>query len=244
MSMALRTARVFAAGLLLMCVGASVASAAAPEIGETLDRAKAAWAKIEDYTCALHRQERHGDRLYRQRGIQIKFRKPYAVYMKWTEDGMAGTEALYVRGKNGGRMLAHTGGFLGFVTLRMEPRDPRAMKENRHPIDESSLGDLLDMLVRTWEQSRKAGDGKWLYGGEDALGDRTTDIFSVQLPAGKGYYAKALIVNFDRATGLPIRVSAYGWDGLPMEEYWYDALRLNVGLTDRDFDPANREYRF
>jgi hypothetical protein len=213
-------------------------------IAAAIDRAKAAWARVEDYTCDLHRQERHGDRLYRQKGVKVKFRKPYSIYMKWTEGEVAGTEALYARGKNGGKMLAHAGGFLGFITLRMDPLDPRAMKQNRHPITESGLGDLLDMIARNHDRSAMGGEGTWLSGGEDDLGGRKTDVFAASLPPGKGYYAKGLILNFDRETGLPIRVAAYGDDGALLEEYWFDGLRIDVGLTDRDFDPGNPAYRF
>ncbi|MFM7739362.1 MAG: DUF1571 domain-containing protein, partial [Planctomycetota bacterium] len=28
------------------------------------------------------------------------------------------------------------------------------------------------------------------------------------------------------------------------EEYTYIEVKLNVGLTDKDFDPANEEYEF
>ncbi|HEY5996729.1 MAG TPA: DUF1571 domain-containing protein [Candidatus Deferrimicrobiaceae bacterium] len=222
---------------LLAALPPADAASSTPGIAETLVRAKAAWARVDDYACELHRQERHGDRLYRQKGVKVLFRKPYAIRMKWTEGEIAGMEALYVRGKHGGKMLVHSGGFFGFLTLRLDPAEPRAMKLNRHPITESGLGDLLDMIVRNHDRSVAAGEGTWRYGGEDDLGGRRTAIFSASLPAGKDYYAKGLIVNFDLETGLPIRVAAYGDDGLLLEEYWFDGLRLNVGLTDRDFEP-------
>lgn len=236
-----------AAGALSLAIllMAGVARAGAPpDVAEAIARAKAAWDQVDDYTCLLHRQERHGGRIYRQKGIRVKFRKPYSVYMKWTEGGMAGTEALFVRGRNDGKMIAHKGGFLGFLTFRMEPRDPRAMKENRHPIDESSLGDLLGTVARNHEESRKAGEGKWTYGGEETLGDRPAAVYSAKLPPGRGYYARGIVLHFDRENGLPVRVAAYDGEGLLLEEYWFDALRLNVGLGDRDFDPDNPEYRF
>lgn len=54
----------------------------------------------------------------------------------------------------------------------------------------------------------------------------------------------------DDEYNLPIRYEAYDWprngdsvsqDDL-LEEYTYVNLKTNVGLSDRDFDPANSNY--
>jgi hypothetical protein len=50
--------------------------------------------------------------------------------------------------------------------------------------------------------------------------------------------------------GLPIRFEAYDWpkhkgaEPELAEEYTYSNLKLNVGLSDRDFDVANGAYSF
>ena len=56
-------------------------------------------------------------------------------------------------------------------------------------------------------------------------------------------------VYIDKENNLPIRFEAYDWPKggkAPdlMEEYTYSDLRVNVGLTPRDFDPANKSYSF
>ena len=49
---------------------------------------------------------------------------------------------------------------------------------------------------------------------------------------------------------MPIRYAAWTWPptgtDTPVleEEYNYRDIRLNVGLTDRDFDPDNPTYNF
>ena len=49
---------------------------------------------------------------------------------------------------------------------------------------------------------------------------------------------------------MPIRYAAYGFppkegEELPViEEYTYLNLKLNVGLTDADFDHTNKQYAF
>ena len=49
---------------------------------------------------------------------------------------------------------------------------------------------------------------------------------------------------------IPIRYIAYDWPAVEgdqlkvIEEYNYLNLKMNVGLTDADFDPNNPEYNF
>ena len=49
---------------------------------------------------------------------------------------------------------------------------------------------------------------------------------------------------------LPVRFEAYDWPrhlgaaAELVEEYTYADLKINVGLCDRDFDPANAQYSF
>ena len=57
-------------------------------------------------------------------------------------------------------------------------------------------------------------------------------------------------VYIDQELGLPIRFEAYDWPDRPeaapelVEEYTYTDLKLNVGLSDIDFDVSNADYAF
>ncbi len=64
-----------------------------------------------------------------------------------------------------------------------------------------------------------------------------------------GFLYHMVKVYIDTEHNLPIRFEAYEWPraGRPaelVEEYTYSDLKLNVGLTGRDFDPANKGYSF
>ena len=54
----------------------------------------------------------------------------------------------------------------------------------------------------------------------------------------------------DKELNIPVRYAAYDWPAAPgeepplMEEYVYVNVKLNVGLSDEDFDPANQAYKF
>jgi hypothetical protein len=57
-------------------------------------------------------------------------------------------------------------------------------------------------------------------------------------------------VYVHKQSRLPVRAELYGWpaaagDDPPLlEQYTYTDVKTNVGLSDADFDPQNRDYRF
>ena len=81
--------------------------------------------------------------------------------------------------------------------------------------------------------------------------DRVCTVLQVTQPTPapelEFYQAQVFI---DDAVNLPIRYIAYDWPRRPevapevIEEYNYLNLKINVGLTDEDFDPYNPNYNF
>jgi hypothetical protein len=57
-------------------------------------------------------------------------------------------------------------------------------------------------------------------------------------------------VFMDDEWKIPVRYAAYGWPNKAggemdvIEEYTYQNIKINVGLTDKDFDVANSDYNF
>jgi len=72
---------------------------------------EAAYRGVRDYTATLMKQERVKGKLLPRETIAVKFRRPYAIYMKWTGAVKAGQEVIYVRGRNDGKLSAHPGKF-------------------------------------------------------------------------------------------------------------------------------------
>jgi hypothetical protein len=58
------------------------------------------------------------------------------------------------------------------------------------------------------------------------------------------YYAGRVILWVDEELRLPIRALIYDFEGNLYERYEHRDLRVNVGLTDADFDPKNPSYGF
>jgi hypothetical protein len=58
------------------------------------------------------------------------------------------------------------------------------------------------------------------------------------------YYGGGAEFHVDKATGIPVRVVIRDWQGRLYEQYDYTEVKLNVGLTRKDFDPDNKDYNF
>ena len=58
------------------------------------------------------------------------------------------------------------------------------------------------------------------------------------------YYAGRLVLWIDEELQLPLQIDLYDHEGNLYEHYEHHDLKINVGLTNADFDPANPAYRF
>ena len=79
--------------------------------------AKRNYSAVKDYTCTLWKKENIGGRLSDDHVIQFKFRQaPFSVAMRWlTPKAQAGTEALFIMGKNNNKMRVHAKGIKGLA---------------------------------------------------------------------------------------------------------------------------------
>lgn len=218
----------------------------APDLVELLRQAQKKYEAVADYTVTFHKQQRVSGILHEEEVALYKFKKPFSVYLKWTGEIDKGREALYVEGKHDGKLLVHFGGMVNYFapTFALHPKGALAMRKNLRPITESGLGNTIALLVRVCEQARHNGDLHVRYLGEGETAGRPVRRFERMLPAGKGYPAHKTLVEMDRETGYPVSVISHGWDGELLEKYLYEDLRTNAGLTDADFDRANKAYQF
>jgi Protein of unknown function (DUF1571) len=216
--------------------------------GQLLAEAQASFARVRDYTGTLVRQERIGRQLQPEQFMDIRVRQqPYSVSLKWTSPkNLAGQEAIFVTGKNNNEIRAKGTGLLaiaGYVSL--PTNDPRVMRKSRHAITESGIGNILDVISRTYEIERRLPANQVQVTFADyAFQQRpctrmelTHHVFNAQL------YCYRCVVYFDKALKLPVRVEVYDWPkpdgdrkGELVECYSYINLKFNLGLTDAAFE--------
>ncbi len=232
--------------------GAAAAPAAPPQASSMdvplrlIAEARQSYASTSDYTCLFVKRERIRTQLQPENLVAMKVRtQPFSVYMRWMRpQNLAGQEACYVTGRNNGMMRVHSTGLIGAVGfVSLDPRDPRALENSRHTINEAGIGNLIERFGQRWEVEQRLGRtalrvAEYEYDKRRCIRVETTHLDN----PNRQFSFYQSVVYFDKQTHLPIRVENYDWPavGSPSavlaESYSYVDLKLNVGLTDATFN--------
>ncbi len=212
-------------------------------------------AGLRDYTCTFKKREYVDGRLQDQQVLFVKSRPaPLSVYLYFlTPSDARGQEAIYVEGRNNGRLVAHPTGIKKALvgTLSLAPNDPQAMDGNRYPITDFGLRRLCERYYEGCRDEMQFGECDVRIIDNVQVEGRPCTCIQVAHPVQRRefrFHVTRLYV--DDQWNLPCRYEAYAWPQQPgqspplVEEYTYSQLKLNVGLTDADFDPANPNYGF
>ena len=219
-----------------------------PALDEAIARlreAQCAYNEVQDYVAVLHRQERVRGELQAAEVIRLKFRKPFQVYLKWVGEARAGRELLYAEGWNENRLMAHEGGVLGFITLSLDPDGALALRHSRHPVTDTGIGRMLEVVSESMHRAVAAGELEIV---DVAPTPSTGGVRGGSRGACRGprqgLLRRARGHGLDLESKLPIQIAIYDAEGRLTEKYGYEHLQLNVGLTELDFEPTNPDYRF
>lgn len=218
---------------------------------------------IQDYSCLLIKRERVQGRLGEYHYMYAKVRNsraevggaavvPFSVYLRFLgPDDLKGREVLYVAGQNEGRLVARKGGLrFASVTTELDPSSELAMRDNRYPVTEIGLENLVRRFVEVAEEGVLLKDCSiQLLQGAKVDGRECTCIQVKQrhIPEKLEKRAEFYLarVYIDSELQIPIHYEAFGWpdsaQGEPhlIEQYTYRDLKLNIGLTDVDFARDN-----
>jgi hypothetical protein len=227
--------------------------AAAIERAKALMRdCRAKYKALRDYACVFHKRERIDGKLTRPHAMTLHVRtEPYALYLKFiTPD--AGREAIFEPAKHNGKIVYHDVGLGRLIagTMLLDPRGSLAMDDNRHPITDAGIGNLIDMLIDRWQAELDPSETKVTIHDHAKVGDRACTMIEAGHSKPGHYSFYKVKVFIDHENGLPIRFEAYDWPRASgpepelVEEYTYADLKTDVGLTEIDFDAANPRYAF
>jgi hypothetical protein len=211
---------------------------------------------VTDYSCMLVKRERVGGVLNDPEYIftEVRNRKevngravsPFSVYMYFLKPSkLKGREVIFVEGHNNNKLVAHEGG--NFLKLAppvwLRPGGPIAMRGNLYPITDVGIENLIAKLLERGERDKQRGECEVQFIKEAKVNGRMCTVLQVTHPTPRPYFDFHIARIFiDDEVGLPIRYAAYSWPttegGRPqlLEEYTYLNLKLNVGLSDDDFD--------
>jgi hypothetical protein len=204
------------------------------------------YAKIKDYTSILYKIERLGDEVQAQEKILVKFReKPFSIYMKWIDGPWKGRELVYNEALLGkGKVRVRESGVLGIIPVTLPVESEIAKRGSNHMVTEIGLKYLLELIDKNYRKAVAAKElGRKNHGIADLDGNKAywTESILPKDPA-KGYYCYRMHHYIDFARSLEIKAVVFRWDDKLYEQYYYTQIKLNAGLTDRDFDPTNPDY--
>ncbi len=236
-----------------------------PAIVLAKDGLKSMNQNLKDYTCVMVKRERLGNKLGEYEYMFAKIRNeqrvnnqvvvPFSVYLYFLKPAaIRGREVIYVRGQNDDKLLAHErrDSMMGkFGSVWLNPSGPMAMRGNRYPITEIGLVTLITRLLEKGVRDRARGECQVECRKGAKINGRTCTMLQVTHPLPRPYFDFHIAQIFiDDEYNVPLRYAAYTWPARPggdpvlLEEYTFLKLKLNVGLTDEDFDPKNKEYNF
>lgn len=200
-------------------------------------------ARVKEYSCLIVKTERVGGRLREEESIYAKIRhEPYSVYLRFAKPKKSeGREAIYVAGRNDGKLIAHGAGFERmFGNFWLLPTSPQAMDGNLHPITENGVLHILQQMSDLCGKPAKNKTAK-LTVTECKLNGRACLRLEIVSPGSGPHRAHFYI---DREYDLPVRYAYWNAANELLEERTYLELKLNPGFSETDFDHNNGAYNF
>lgn len=218
---------------------------------------------VRDYSCILVRRERVRGDLQTQEFMSAKVRHqrsrdgqvvvPFGVYLKvLAPSKVKGREVLYVDGQNDSMMLVRNGGKrFAFVTTRISPTSETAMATNRYPLTEFGFENLVKRLIQVVKEDMQvSADTEVDFYPDAKIDGRSCTAIKVVHPTyDERLRFHTATVFVDSELNVPVHYEAYDWPteqgGEPvlLEQYTYRNIKLNVGFTNYDFDPKNKDYQ-
>lgn len=220
-------------------------------------------SEVNDLACTFVKRERIDGKLraYEWGHGKVRLRKledgklvtPLAVYVKFEGPAsIKGRELLYVEGENDGRFIATRGGTgsLAGLTKKLELLGDRVREDSLRPVTEFGVEPIAREFLEFGIDELRSGGRPRIKLARDAKINGRPCAFIEVLRRRRVSDVQMARVYIDRGLRVPVRFEEYHWPDQPgadpvlVGEYTYLKVRLNVGLTDRDFDPDNPDYNF
>jgi len=211
--------------------------------------------KVEDYSATLVKRERIDGELGEHEYLFVKVRhEPFSIYIYFLgPTKVKGQEAIFVAGKNNGKLAAHPNGLRHKIvgTVNLLPDSKMAMMGNRYPMTELGLRRLTERLIEVGTHDVKFGECEVKVKSGAKVDKRECTLIEVEHPVPREEFLfHRARIYVDSVHDVPVRYEAYEWPSAPggkpvlTEEYTYLNLKFNNGFTDKDFDVENPEYGF
>lgn len=216
---------------------------------------------VEDYECTIVSQARVNGVLGDERYMHCKVRHkrkignkyvPLSIYTRFLKpENVAGQEAIWVEGRNRGKIIAHGSGLLNIKRLYLNPDGALAMNGNRYSMPNLGMKNLTKKLIEKGINDLNHEECiATIKRGVDVDG-HTCTLMEIKHPHPREHFEFHIArIYIDDHRNLPIAYEGYLWPENPgdppplLEKYYYTDIKINKGLKSRDFHPKNTEYDF
>lgn len=217
-----------------------------------IGQSQAALKSLKDFTAIFHKKEWKKGKQLPTEITNMKFRtNKRSVYMLWIGEEKKGQEVIWIKGENDGKIKAHAGGFLKLLTVNLDPTGSMAMKDSRHPISEAGFHHTVGLIAKDMKQIKAHPEWNSTVSDLGVLTEFGAKSHCYEAVNDKAahpeFYSYKARICMDLKTKMPNHVQI--WDSEDgkvrlIEDYGYERIKINPGLTDADFNYKNEEYKF
>ena len=227
------------------------------EAKQLLEKGVSEFSQVPAYETTFFKQERIDGSLLAGEEMQLKVaHSPLQIYMKWTDGGNKGQQAIYSDGEYDNKLLVQPGGVTGRLcgVLRFEPDSEDVLAYSRYPATNSGLiGLARNIIAHQAEDLRKNTKGTCELTANVPFEGRTCYRFVADYasPDQDPVYSHCEFM-IDSELLLPIWVRNLGWvdgekptasdDDSLLELYCFSNIETADEVQPSDFDPGNRKY--
>ncbi len=221
---------------------------------------------LVDYTARFVKQDRsEGGQLNEKTEMDVKIQStlrnesddaPMRIYLKFhAPEATAGREVIWGKDLYDGKMAVHEVTLLlSWKTVWLDPTGMLAMAGQRYPVYEIGIVKLVDKLIERGNRDLDNPDVSVTITRDHEYDGIMCDLIQAKRAkpgGGEDDFSLAEIV-YDPQRLLILSYRSFGWpkqdaadQTLPLvESYEYHDLKINVGLSDKDFDVQNESYAF
>jgi hypothetical protein len=204
-------------------------------VQEALAQCQAAYYRLVDYRGTLRREVWEGEQAPRRDEIDVVFRKPTFLSLRWRSGLHKGTELLTRPGWNQGNLFIRLGDWFSYVTVSMPPVD---VGEPFVPM----LKDVSEWLTALAALAQRPALDPSLRLVEVRLTDPALAEGQVLLviPAFLIPFRDNTVAAYEfvieRGTGVPVELVLRGAGGEVRQRLTYSDLQINVGVSVQAFE--------
>ena len=202
-------------------------------------------SKIQNYSGMLVKREYVDGKDTGYQYIEFKFREnPKSIYMKFLKpSSLKDREILYVEGKD--VVVKRGGKFNPRMTVTLAANSPLLTNENRYTLNDIGVKVLSERIIQKLKVEAVLPGATIKYFDSAKLDGRPVTLYRLSLsPETKEEANYTAEIAVDKELNIPIYYKAVNTDRKVIEEYLFRNIKLNVDLSDKDFEENNEQYGF